>query len=60
MTQTTESFSPQSNSSRIQIEVRDIPEIAPKTAQSQYSGDSDGGDIRHSGDSDGGDVRHSW
>lgn len=60
MTQPQESFVSQSNSSRIHIEVRDIPEIARKTAQSPYSGDSDGGDVRHSGDSDGGDVRHCW
>lgn len=60
MTQLTKAFSSENQlSSRIHIEVRDIPQIVRKTVNSQYSGDADGGDIRHySGDADGGDIRH--
>ena len=60
MTQLTKPFASENKlSSRIQIEVRDIPQMVRKTVSSQYGGDADGGDIRHySGDADGGDIRH--
>lgn len=33
--------------SRIQIEVRDIPQGVRQTVKSQHSADADGGDINH-------------